>query len=144
MFVKQISVFVENKPGRLMAVSKILKDNNIDIKALSIADTHDFGILRIVVDDTEKACQMLKNADCTVKQTDVLAIGIKDEPGGLFDIMNVLYDNQVSVEYVYAFARKLEDNTAFLILRPDNKEKALSVLQNSSIKLLSADDIKSL
>ena len=85
MFVKQISIFVENKPGRLMSVTKVLKEGNIDIKALSIADTKDFGILRIIVNDTQKALDILKKADCTVTTTDVIAAGVEDRPGGVAD-----------------------------------------------------------
>lgn len=144
MFAKQISIFVENKPGRLLSVSKILKENNIDIKALSIGDTKDFGILRIIVDDTDKAVSVLKKADCTVTQTDVIAAGIEDRPGGLSDIMQILFDNGISVEYMYAFARKIEEKTAFVILRLENNEKALTVLRDNNVALLSTEDIKNL
>ena len=90
MFIKQISIFVENKPGRLSAVTNILKENNIDIRALSIADTRDFGILRLIVNDPQKACEALKDADCTVTLTDVMAVAVDDTPGGLAKIMELL------------------------------------------------------
>ena len=144
MFVKQISIFVENKPGRLMSVTKVLKECNIDIKALSIADTKDFGILRIIVNDTQKALDILKKADCTVTTTDVIAAGVEDRPGGVADMMQALYENQISVEYMYAFAKKIEEKKAFAILRLDNNEKALKVLADNGIKLLSAEDITTL
>lgn len=144
MFVKQISIFVENKPGRLMSITKVLKEGNIDIKALSIADTKDFGILRIIVNDTQKALDILKKADCTVTTTDVIAAGVEDRPGGVADMMQALYENQISVEYMYAFAKKIEEKKAFAILRLDNNEKALKVLADNGIKLLSAEDITTL
>ena len=90
MLIKQISIFVENKPGRLSNITNILKQNDIDIRALSIADTKDFGILRLIVNDPDKACNVLKGAECTVTITDVLAVGISDEPGGLSVVMNTL------------------------------------------------------
>ena len=100
MLIKQISIFVENKPGRLSNITNILKQNDIDIRALSIADTKDFGILRLIVNDPDKACNVLKGAECTVTITDVLAVGISDEPGGLSVVMNTLYNNAISVEYL--------------------------------------------
>ena len=99
MFIKQLSIFVENKPGKLSAVTKLLSDNDIDIRALSIADTKDFGILRLIVDKPDKACEALKNADCTVSMTNVIAIGTEDKPGGLTGIMDCLYASNISVEY---------------------------------------------
>ncbi len=144
MFVKQISIFVENKPGRLMSVTKVLKDGDIDIKALSIADTKDFGILRIIVNDTQKALDILKKADCTVTTTDVIAAGVEDRPGGVADMMQVLYENEIFVEYMYAFAKKIEEKKAFAILRLDNNEKAVKVLADNGIKLLSVEEITTL
>ncbi len=142
MLIKQISIFVENKPGRLSSVTKILKENGIDIKALSIADTKDFGILRLIVNDTEKAVSALKNADCTVTQTDVIAIGVEDKPGGLYDIMNLLNQNGIGVEYMYAFVSKPTENIAYVILRVEDNEKTISVLNENNIKLLTSIDVK--
>ena len=109
MLIKQISIFVENKPGRLNSITKLLKDNDIDIRALSIADTKDFGILRLIVNKPELACEVLKGADCTVSITNVIAIGINDKPGGLADAMDCLYRANISVEYMYAFITKTSD-----------------------------------
>ncbi len=142
MLIKQISIFVENKPGRLSSVTKILKENGIDIKALSIADTKDFGILRLIVNDTDKAVSALKDADCTVTQTDVIAIGVEDKPGGLYDIMNLLYQNGIGVEYMYAFVSKPTENIAYVILRVEDNEKTISVLNENNIKLLTSIDVK--
>lgn len=140
MIVKQISVFVENKPGRLSEMTNILKDNGIDIRALSIADTKDFGILRLIVSDPEKACGVLKNADCTVTITDVLAVGVEDKPGGIAKVMDTLFENKISVEYMYAFVSRSED-TAYVILRFADNKHAAEVLTKAGIRLLSSKEI---
>ncbi len=138
--IKQISIFVENKPGRLKAMTHILKDNDIDILAISIADTKDFGILRLIVNDPDKACKALKDAECTVKLTDVLAIKLEDKPGGLSVVMDTLFDNQISVEYMYAFFSK-QDGQAAVILRVDDNEKAAQVLEKAGVSLLTGEII---
>lgn len=140
MLIKQISIFVENKPGRLSYITNILKENNIDIRALSIADTKDFGILRLIVNDPEKTCEVLKTAECTVTITDVLAVGINDEPGGLSVVMDTLYKNTISVEYMYAFVSKTDD-IAYVILRVADNSKAAEVLKSAGIKLLTSKEI---
>ncbi len=140
MFIKQLSIFVENKPGRLATITNLLKLNDIDIRALSIADTRDFGIMRLIVNDPEKAEKVFKDAGCTVSLTNVIAIGIDDKPGGLAGAMDVLYANNISVEYMYAFISKT-DNTAYVILRVENNEKALEALKDNNIQILSAEDI---
>ncbi len=138
--IKQISIFVENKPGRLKAMTNILKDNNIDIRALSIADTKDFGILRLIVNDPDKTCEVLKNAECTVTITEVLAVGLEDKPGGLAVVMDTLFENSISVEYMYAFFSKLEGQ-ASVILRVNDNQKAADVLTSNGIKLLTSEEI---
>ncbi len=141
--IKQISVFVENKPGRLKAMTNILKDSGVDIRALSIADTKDFGILRVIVNDPDKACSALKDAECTVTTTDVLAIGISDKPGGLARVMDVLYENKISVEYMYAFASASVD-MAYVILRVADNDKAEEALLSGNVKLLTSEEVKNL
>lgn len=140
MFIKQLSIFVENKPGRLATITNILKENDIDIRALSVADTRDFGIMRLIVDNPEKAEKVFKEAGCTVSLTNVIAIGIEDKPGGLAEAMDVLYANNISVEYMYAFISKT-DNTAFVILRVENNDKAFEALKENNIQILKPDDI---
>ncbi len=140
MFIKQISIFVENKPGRLSAVTNILKENNIDIRALSIADTRDFGILRLIVNDPQKACEALKDADCTVTLTDVMAVAVDDTPGGLAKIMELLYAGQISVEYMYAFISKT-DKEAFVILRVEDNDTAEKIFAENNVKRLTQSDI---
>ena len=141
MLIKQISVFIENKPGRLKAITNILKENDVDILAISIADTKDFGILRLIVNDAEKASQTLKNAECTVKLTDVLAIKLQDKPGGLAKVMDTLFENSISVEYMYAFLSK-QDGQAAVILRVDDNSKAADVLSGAGIELLRQEAIE--
>lgn len=140
MFIKQISIFVENKPGRLSAVTNILKKNNIDIRALSIADTRDFGILRLIVNDPQKACEALKDADCTVTLTDVMAVAVDDTPGGLAKIMELLYAGHISVEYMYAFISKT-DKEAFVILRVEDNDTAEKIFTENNVKRLTQSDI---
>lgn len=143
MFIKQLSIFVENKPGRLAEITSVLEKNNIDIRALSIADTKDFGILRLIVNNPDVAESALKEAGYTVSLTQVIAIGISDKPGGLAKTMSVLYSNHISVEYMYAFLSK-SDDTAFVILRVENNEKAIEVLQNNGLQILESSSIYSM
>ena len=140
MLIKQISIFVENKPGRLNSITKLLKDNDIDIRALSIADTKDFGILRLILNKPELACEVLKGADCTVSITNVIAIGINDKPGGLADAMDCLYRANISVEYMYAFITKTSDQ-AYVILRVENNDKALEALQDENFTILTGKEV---
>lgn len=140
MLIKQISIFVENKQGRLSAITNILKENNIDIRALSIADTKDFGILRLIVDNPEKAYEALKGEECTVTITDVIGIGLEDKPGGLSDAMEILDKNHINVEYMYAFISESVD-TAFVILRVEDNDKAIGVLTRNNIRVLNSSEI---
>jgi hypothetical protein len=139
MLIKQLSVFVENKKGRLSAITDILKQSAIDIRALSVADTKDFGILRLIVNDVDKAYTALKNGECLVSLTDVIAVQIADKPGGLADAMDLLSAAEVSVEYMYAFISK-NDGLASVILRVDDNEKAQNVL-SGKFKLLTQAEI---
>ncbi len=140
MFIQQLSIFVENKPGRLSEVTKLLTENNIDIRALSIADTRDFGIMRLIVNNPPKAEKALKDAGCTVSLTNVIAIGIEDKPGGLSQAMEILYANNISVEYMYAFVSRT-DSTAYVILRVENNERAVTALKENNIKILESSEI---
>lgn len=140
MLVKQISIFLENKSGRLAEVTKILGDNNIDISALSIADTTDFGILRLIVNQPEKAEAVLKDNGFTVSCTSVIAIAVVDEPGGLAKALAVLDTQAVGIEYMYAFVGKTASK-ALVILRVEDPDKAISALSKSSIRVLSSDEV---
>lgn len=140
MTVKQLSVFIENRPGRLSTVTRLFGDNGIDIRAMSIADTKDFGILRLIVNDAEKAQSILRDNDFSVTITNVLAIGLEDRPGGLADAMETLYANNISVEYMYAFISK-ENGVAYVIFRVQNNDEASRCLQENGFKILTSDDI---
>ena len=135
MTVKQLSVFAENRPGRLSAISGLLAENGINIRAMSVADTKDFGILRLIVNDPDKAQQVLKEAGCAVTIANVLAIRLPDKPGGLADAMKVLYENNVSVEYMYSAFVSEKSAEAYLILRADSNEAAEQALEGKYVLL---------
>jgi hypothetical protein len=143
MKVEQLAVFLENKSGRLAAITKILSDNGINIRALSVADTADFGILRVIVDQTDKAKQVLKNAGFTVGLTDVVAVEVADKPGGLSEVLAVLTQVEINVEYMYAFVEKSGQN-AVIIFRFDDADTAIEVLLNAGIKILSGDEVRAI
>lgn len=143
MTVKQISVFVENKPGQLSEFTKLLEKNNIDLRALSIADTEDFGILRVIVDDSYKTVCMLKEEGYVCSVTPVLAVEIPDRPGSLVGVLDALADGGVNLEYTYAFlARK--KNSAYMIFRVTDNERAAEVLKQKGIKPICQDELAGL
>lgn len=127
MIAKQISIFVENRSGRLASVISLLSENKINIRALSLADTESYGVLRLIVDETERAQKILKENQITTSLTDVLAVSINDTPGGLSDVLSVLSENGTEVEYAYAFISKKE-NEAAVILRVEEVKKAEDAL----------------
>ena len=127
MKVEQISVFLENKPGTLEHATRVLKEANINIRTLSVAETADFGILRLIVNDVEKANNALKENGFRVSKTPVVAVEVPDKPGGLHSIMEVVSKEGINVEYLYAFVEKSGQN-AVIIFRFDNPEKAIEVL----------------
>ena len=140
MLIRQISIFIENRPGRLAAVTQLLGDAGIDIRSLSLADTRDFGILRIIVNKPDLACQVLKDAGCTITITAVVGVKIPDRPGGLADVLQILNRADVNVEYMYAFLNR-EADCANVIFRVDKEEKCLDVLRNNNIDVLSCDEV---
>ncbi len=140
MFIKQLSVFVENKKGRLAEITGILAEHGVDIRALSIADTADYGILRLIVDDPERASLVLKGADVTVSITNVVGIAVDDSPGAFAGAMATLRDGDVDIEYAYAFITR-EPGKAYVILRPDDREKAVAVLKDAGVKVITQEEI---
>ncbi|MHB8841562.1 MAG: ACT domain-containing protein [Candidatus Aquicultor sp.] len=140
MKATQLSVFLENKQGRLADVTKVLADNGINIRALFIADTSDFGILRMIVDKPRKAIEILKSNAFTVKENDVLAVEVADTPGSLAKVLETLDKNSLNVEYLYCFVDK-DRNAAVDIMRIEDIGKAMAALEASGIKLLSAADL---
>ncbi|MFO8085440.1 MAG: ACT domain-containing protein [Desulfobacterales bacterium] len=135
MRAEQISVFLENRAGRIAEVSAILAEAQVNIRALSLADTSDFGVLRLIVDNNEKATETLKNAGFTVGKTDVVAVEVEDRPGGLHRILDLLFKSGINVEYMYAFVQQSGSN-AVMIFRFDQTDKALSVLSENNIKTI--------
>jgi hypothetical protein len=140
MFVKQLSVFVENKFGRISEIINALAENSIDISALSLADTSEFGILRLIVDKPELAVDVLKEEGVIVKLSDVLAIAIDDAPGGLAKALSVLTEANVVIEYMHAFIGKA-DGKAMTVIRVDDEAKAIDALNKGGVTLLTTDDI---
>ncbi|WP_028509736.1 ACT domain-containing protein [Ruminococcus sp. NK3A76] len=140
MTVKQLSVFAQNKPGRLSALTGILAQNGVNIRAVSVADTSDFGILRLIVSDIEKAKAALKDS-AVVSESNVLAVIAEDKPGGMARMMETLYKANISVEYMYSAFLNPSESSACLILRVDNNENAVAALTEGGFKLLSQEDM---
>ena len=140
MFVKQLSIFVENKSGRLADIIDAIAAAGIDIRAVSIADTTDFGILRLIVDKTDEAEKALKSMGLTVRLTDVIAIEISDTPGGFASALNVLKDRDVEIEYAYAFISR-DEGRACVILRVDDNDKAIKLFGENGVKILPGSNI---
>ena len=143
MTVKQISVFVENKPGKLMELAKLLEENSIDMRALSVGETEDFGILRIIVDDVYDTIRVLKDASYVCSVTDVVAVELPDQPGSLRKVLSVLSDNQINVEYTYAFAAR-KRNAAYMIFRVSDNEKAIEALNKNKMTPIDQEDLADL
>ncbi|WP_457570549.1 ACT domain-containing protein [Desulfovulcanus sp.] len=143
MKVEQLSVFLENRAGRLTEVTKILADAEINIRALSLADTSDFGILRLIVSDYEKAKKALKENGFTVGRTNVVAVEVEDKPGGLHNILSLLSENGVNVEYMYAFVQQSGKN-AVLIFRFDRTDEAINILQKTGVRIVPGKELYSI
>jgi hypothetical protein len=143
MNVEQISIFLENKSGRLAEVTSVLSEAGINIRALYLADTADFGILRLIVNDIEKALQGLKDNGFTVVKSRVVAIEVPDRPGGLSKILNTIKDEGINVEYMYAFVEKSGEN-AIVIFRFDEIEKSVDILQKAGVKILEGEELSAL
>ncbi|MBE6802212.1 MAG: ACT domain-containing protein [Ruminococcaceae bacterium] len=142
MSIKQISVFVENKPGAMSAMTAVLADNNIDMRALSLAETADFGIVRIIVDNVYAATTVLKDAGYIHSVTDVLGVAIPNVPGGVNKVLNVLEDAGINIEYMYAFLGKKEKNHAYMIFRVQDDAAATKALMENNIRSLNQNDIE--
>lgn len=143
MRVKQISIFIENRSGRLREVADVLGKNTINIRALSLADTSDYGILRLIVDNPEKARDVLKRDNFTLSETDVIAVEVADKPGGLSEVLDILGETGINVEYMYAFVEK-SSNNAVIIFRIEDIETAIKVLGEKNIRILSHEQVTQL
>lgn len=143
MKVDQISVFLENKPGTLAEVTRILGEAGVNIRALSLADTKDFGILRLIVNDNEKAREVLDQKGFTVRKTEVVAVEVPDRPGGLADILKILAEANINVEYLYAFVQQSGEN-AIIIFRFDETDRAIAVLSEKKVRILEGKKVYTL
>lgn len=143
MFIKQISVFLENKAGRLSSMAEVLGKEGVNIRTLSMAETADFGIIRMIVDCPEKAAEILKSKGFSVKITSVVAIEVDDRPCGLAAVLKVMEEANVNVEYMYAFVEK-KKNHAIVIFRFEDIEKAVELLLAKDVKMLREKEVLSL
>jgi len=137
--IKQISLFAENKPGRLAKIAESLSKAKINIRAFTIAEAGDFGVIRMVVDDPDRAYKNLQGQGFAVSETEVIAVQMEDVPGGMFQIANKLGAANVNIDYAYAFVTKSE--LALLILRVDDNAKAIKVLKEAKIRLINEEEI---
>ncbi len=135
MTVRQISVFIENKPGMLVKITDALGNAGVDIRAMSLADTQDFGILRLIVDSTEKAISALKAAGCITSVTDVIVAELPDTPGAMTETVRLLAENGINIEYIYAFVSPTKNKRAYIVFRIKDTERASEVLTENGITL---------
>lgn len=140
MGVQQVSIFLENKAGRLAEVSRILGQGNINIRALSVADTKDYGILRIIVDDPARTVELLVEHGFSASQTEVIAVEVPDHPGGLAEVLEILQAEKINVEYMYAFVEKASDD-ALVIFRVGDPNQATAVLAAAGINVIPAENL---
>jgi len=138
--IRQISVFIDNRPASLSEMTRSLADENINLRALSLAETRDFGTTRIIVADVDTCSEVLKEAGYHFIETDVLAVEVVDKPGGMADVLECIAIEHISVEYAYAMIEKRE-GSAVIILRVDNIEKAIMALRKRNIRLLTREDV---
>ena len=140
MKITQISIFLENRKGRLYEVCSLLGANSINIRALTIAETESFGVLRIVVDKSDAAIKLLRENQFVANFTDVVAIEVPDKPGGLAGVLSVLRDSDLNIEYVYGFVEKFSEN-ALIVFRFDDPDAAVKVLEKGGVRVLRKQDI---
>lgn len=140
MTIQQLSIFLENKMGHLADVTDLLGSAGIDIRALSLADTEQFGILRLIVNQPEQAVKVLRDADMTVLLTDVVAATVEDKPGAFGQIVRLLAENNINIEYLYAFVSR-QENKAITVLRTDDTDRCVEVLRKGEVPLLTPSEI---
>ena len=143
MAIQQITVFVENKQGALVSITKALSENNVNLRALSIAETQDFGILRLIVNDEKAAEKVLTDAGYLIKVTDVVGVKIGDEPGKLTAALDVLDRAGINMEYLYAFMARTQKH-AYVVLRVEDIEESEAALTNAGFKLVTVADVNKL
>ncbi len=140
MSVTQVSVFIENREGRLAEVSRLLSSRGINIRSLSLADSSDFGVLRLIVDDPANCLKVLTGAGFVARPTEVLALEIEDKPGGLDRVLSLFSANGINVEYMYAFVEKSHDN-AIVIFKTGDNARAVQLASSNGIPLLAGDSL---
>ena len=143
MLVKQISIFTQNIKGDLAHITRALGDAGIDLISLSIADTSTFGVVRGIVQDSDKALSVLKKAGFTAKTTEVLAVQVPDRPGGLADVLELLDEADIEIEYMYSFVRSKIDS-ALIIFRVEALNRTIDILQSNGIKILTKQEVYSI
>ena len=143
MAIKQLSIFVENREGTLVTVTDAIAQAGVDIRAMSVADTNDFGIFRLIVTDIAKAKQALDEANCFVSITEVVAVALEDKPGSLAKVVKTLADNNINIEYMYAFIT-VSKQFAYVVLRVENNEETEKILIENGISLVSEEDMAKL
>ncbi|MBR2418305.1 MAG: ACT domain-containing protein [Clostridia bacterium] len=143
MTINQLSIFVENKAGTVAKITKSIADAGVSIRALSVADTQEFGILRLIVSDVEKAKDALHENDCVVSITKVIGVEIPDVAGGLSSVLELMSENSINVEYLYAFIT-ISGQHAYVVLRVEDNDRAAKILKKNGVKLVSQADIDAL
>lgn len=143
MAIKQLSVFVDNKKGALADITTLLAKQGIDLRAMSIADTQDFGILRLIVSDTQRAAELLTQTNAIATVTDVIAVALQDQPGGLAHVLEVLATQNINMEYLYAFTTA-KAGQAYVVFRVQDNAQAEAVLQENAISVLTDADVAAL
>jgi hypothetical protein len=143
MQAEQISIFIENKAGRISDVTGILSEAGVNIRALAVADTSDFGVLRLIVDNNVKADEALKKAGFTVRKTKVVAVKVEDRPGGLHSLLSILKEAGINVEYMYAFIQHSGEK-AIMIFRFDQPEEAIRVLTQKGVTVVDGNTLSTL
>jgi hypothetical protein len=138
--VRQVSVFLENKSGRLYEVCRCLAEAEVNIRALSIAETADYGVMRLIVSDPGKAMRVMAENDITVSETEVIAVEVPDEPGGLAGVLAPLYDANVNIEYLYCFVEK-SGESAIVVFRVEQLEEAIRALQGGGFTVMREEDV---
>ncbi len=143
MTINQLSIFVENKAGTVAEITKSIAKAGVSIRALSVADTQEFGILRLIVSDVEKAREALSESECVVSITKVIGVEIPDVAGGLSEVLELMSVNKINVEYLYAFIT-ISGQHAYVVLRVEDNEKAAKILTENGVKLVTQSDIDAL
>lgn len=140
MAIKQLSIFIENREGTLVTVTDAIARAGVDIRAMSVADTQDFGIFRLIVTDIEKAKAELEDSNCFVSITNVVGVAVNDEPGSLAKVIRILADNNINIDYMYAFIT-VSRKYAYVVLRVEDNAVAEKILTENGIRLVTEDDI---